>query len=159
MPRRDVGDFFGQADEQAEKRAVSRMPQRRQARPRALRFPALAVLGVELPRLADVVADSTRDDDVAVDRKIRIELGQFVGNPDRETRDATDVIGLIASLEDHAAGISGWGHGADRGVAAVRKSDRPGLYRLIAQRRVANFIELGEFVANPFTMRVGDARE
>ena len=62
--------FLGQAHGQADVDAVAGMAQRRLAGLARIGPPALHVLRVELPDLADVVAEAARDQEIAIDRHI-----------------------------------------------------------------------------------------
>src|SRR5262249_21377079 len=95
MPAGDMRDRLREADEKAQVSAVGRMPRRGWAALARVAFQTLGFGGIVFPGFADVVEDAARHDDVAVDRHIRIEGGEFVRNGNGEPGDATNVVRLV----------------------------------------------------------------
>jgi len=112
-------------------------------------LPALAVLGVELPGLADVVTERTRYQEIT----LNLERGHHGAHLVRELHGqpghAADVIGLTALLQRIDARITGRldvGNGIE---AALRQRQRPGLDDTGAQLGIGDLLDFRQLRAHP----------
>lgn len=100
MPKRDMGDLFREADGEADVRDVDRVAQGMLSGPGRILRPALDVDLVKLVGLADVVAESSSEHRIAINYDFREGRLEYLDELQRQLRDASQVLGLIASFEN-----------------------------------------------------------
>ena len=106
--------------------------------------PATLVVGVELERLAHVVAERAGRQQVAVDRQLREAALHLVAHCQCEARNPADVVELGAALHAWRVGHAGTADLVDGVERAVRQRVRPGARHLVAQVGVTDLGELGQ---------------
>src|SRR5690606_16024112 len=106
MSHADMADLLRQADRKADMGAIGRMAEGRLAIAITPLAPALQIDRIELPGLADIVAEAASQNDVAIDLRIRIGFLEFVVDRKGKMRDAAQMGVLHALLQREHAGAA-----------------------------------------------------
>jgi hypothetical protein len=105
-----MGDRLRETDGERDVDTVRRMPDRRVPHRARLGAPALEVAGAELEGLADVVTETTGDQDVPIDANRTDDLLQSLNETQGHRRHTAAVIGLRATQHRRAPGDTSGGN-------------------------------------------------
>src|SRR5262245_55317399 len=140
----DVGDLFGEADGQANVRAVRGVTQRWTAKPLLRLFPSRAVDGIEFPGFPHVVHKAAGDNHVQIDVELGIGGSHLLGDADRQPRHTAQMVRLITALGLVDVGVAGRRDFADRLKARVGDGVSPRFHDLCLQCLIPDQRDLGQ---------------
>src|SRR5581483_4070367 len=153
MRRDAVHDRLRHADLERKMRAIHRMAKRREPCPAPLAPPALPA--GELVCLAHVMDERRRDQQVVVDLDRAHDRLESPGHPDRHGRHTPIVIRLRPTSHQRALRDAGRRNVLDPSIRGLGKCDRVELDDLLAQRQVADHLDLRERLLDAFPELLG----